>query len=106
MKKYDLTSSSGLQKALKDICKYSFMTSPLGLVKYTLDKVLDSSKQFETQRDVAVELIRRGKEQGVDEMEIVMENKRGFKLNVPVEEAKIDTALGSDDKMHIKVKYK
>jgi len=39
-------------------------------------------------------------------MEIVMDNKRGFKLNVPMEDVKIDALVGADDKMHIKVKYK
>ena len=39
-------------------------------------------------------------------MEITIQNSRGLKLNIPAEEAQIDTVIGSDEKMHIRVKYK
>ena len=39
-------------------------------------------------------------------MEITIDNHKGFKLNVPMEGEKIDTSIGSNDKMTLKVKYK
>lgn len=107
MKKYDLTSSKGLQNAMKYIGDNVFTINPaLGLAKYVVDKFSDLSKSWESQRDTALELIRKGKEQGVDEMEITMSNKRGFRLNAPVDGVNIDTMIGADEKMHVKVKYK
>ena len=38
--------------------------------------------------------------------ENVVDNTRGFKLNLPIDkDIKIDTIIGADEKMHIKVKY-
>jgi 2-keto-3-deoxy-6-phosphogluconate aldolase len=71
-----------------------------------LDKVF-SSETLKLQKDTAEQLIKRGKEEGVDEMEITVKNARGFKLNMPIDEnLKINTLIGADEKMHIKVKYK
>ena len=55
---------------------------------------------------MAEKLITKGKENGVDEMDITMDNSRGFKLKVPIEGVDIETKLGADEKMHVKVKYK
>ena len=71
-----------------------------------LDKVF-SSDTLKLQKETAEQLIKRGKEEGVDAMEITVNNSRGFKLNMPIDESlKIDTMIGADEKMHIKVKYK
>ena len=39
-------------------------------------------------------------------MEIVLNNTKGFKLNIPLEGGKIDTVLGNDGKIHVKVRFK
>jgi len=108
MEKFDLTTESGFKNVanfLGDNLLLIF-NPKLGIAKYIIDKITDLRKSFNVQRDAAIELIKKGKEQGVDDMEIVMDNKRGFKLNVPMEDVKIDALVGADDKMHIKVKYK
>ena len=41
------------------------------------------------------------------ETKIILDNKKGFHFNAPIEEGiKIETALGSDEKIKIRVKYK
>ena len=107
MEKYDLTTKDGLQTAL-DVLESTFMFNPtIALIKYVIDKFTDLSKSLDAQQKAAEVLIRQGKENGVDDMEITMNNKRGFKLNVPIDEGvKIDTMIGSDEKMTIKVRYK
>lgn len=35
-----------------------------------------------------------------------MDNSRGFKLKVPIDGIDVETKLGVDEKMHVKVKYK
>ena len=108
MKKFDLTTQKGVESVKKFISDDSlFVLSPvLGLGKYVFDKIFDSSKTYEAQREALAELIKKGKEQGVGEMEITMHNVRGGKFNIPVEDAKIDVSVGTDEKLHVKVKYK
>lgn len=102
MKKYDLTSNKDIQRIVSD-----FGMNPLNaLAKYALDKITDFSNAWNTQRDVATRLIKEGKEHGVKEMEITINNTRGLKFNIPMDDVKIDTVVGADEKMHIKVKYK
>ena len=40
-------------------------------------------------------------------MEITLDNKKGLHFNAPIDESiKIETVLGSDEKVRIRVKYK
>lgn len=74
----------------------------LGLAKLVLDKLLSSKDQGE----IATELIRKGKENGVKEMEIVIDNKKRFDFGVPIEGIDIKAKAGNDEKIHVKVIYK
>lgn len=109
MKKFDLTTQKGMESVKKYISDNAilFAVNPmLGLLKSGMDKIFDSSKTYEAQREVAVELIKKGKENGVDEMEIKMKNNRGGKVNIPVDDVKIETSIGSGEVVIVKVKYK
>lgn len=83
------------------------MISPIvSIGKYIFEKLF-SKDTIKAQQEAAESLIKKGKENGVDEMEITVDNTRGFKLNVPMDDdVKIDTVVGADEKMVIKVKYK
>jgi hypothetical protein len=115
MEKYDLTNKKELVKVAKKLMSGPFANNLIAgnhaipniweLGKMVLDKLFPSEMQ-ELQKDTAEQLIKRGKEEGVDEMEITIKNSRGFKLNIPDDGLKIDTLIGADEKMHIKVKYK
>lgn len=116
MEKYDLTDKKELIKVTKDIMSGPFANALIAvnplvpvILKFggmILDKIY-STETLKLQKDTAESLIKRGKENGVDEMEITVKNSRGFKLNVPIDDGiKIDTMIGADEKMHIKVKYK
>lgn len=100
--KYDLTN----REELRSVIEYLSVSSPLFSVgKYFFDKIF-SKDTIKAQQEAAESLIKKGKENGVDEMEITVDNTRGFKLNVPMDDVKIDTVVGADEKMVIKVKYK
>ena len=102
MEKYDLTKKSGYDKAiaLLNVCS---KTS----VYYKVAKWIFDSNSAEKQGKIAEDLIIVGKERGVDEMEITLDNKKGLHFNAPIDESvKIETVLGSDEKVRIRVKYK
>ena len=101
--KFDLTNKKELRAVLTD---YVIISNPmLAVGKYVIEKVF-SKDTIKAQVEAAESLIKKGKDNGVDEMEITVDNTRGFKLNVPLDDVKIDTVVGADEKMRIKVKYK
>lgn len=107
MEQYDLTNNKGLAKAAGVLSDNLLLVNPgLALGKYLIDKVTDLTKTWAVQRETAEKLIKKGKEDGVDEMEITMDNHRGFKMNVPIDGVQINTHLGANEKMVVKVKYK
>ena len=95
MEKFDLTTKTGKTKAFTQM-------SLFGLATLALDKLVSSKDQGE----IAKELIRKGKEDGVKEMEITLNNDKGFDFGVPVEGIDIKAKAGSNKKIHIKVVYK
>lgn len=104
MEKYDLTTSEGLKNAVKlTAIGYG---NPVFLL-YKLGEKLFSSDNTKEQSEVVEKLIKSGKEKEVDEMEIKIKNSKGFKFKVPLEEGvQIDTSLGTNEELIIKVKYK
>lgn len=110
-KSYDLTKPDVLKSVLSNMLPqstidYILVPSPLTyLAKKALDNILNSDTTTK-QAEAAKSLIMQGKEDGVDEMEIKIENTKGFKLDIPIEDVKVDTIIGADEKMYIKVKYK
>ena len=101
METFDLTTKDGMEMANK-----YFELTPVGML-FKIGKMIFDSDSVKKQGKVAEDLIKVGKEKGVDEMEIILDNKKGFHFNAPIEEGiKIETALGSDEKIKIRVKYK
>ena len=105
MEIFDLTTKDGMEIAKKYVLSY-FELTPVGML-YKLGKIIFDSDRVKTQGKAAEDLIKVGKEKGVDEMEIILDNKKGFHFDAPIDEGiKIDTVLGSDEKVRIRVKYK
>ena len=103
MKKFDLTTKEGLNEVFSIglIC----MNPMFVLGKYLIDKIFIESE--DKQRELAEKIIIKGKEQGVDELEIKVKNFRGASFNLPIDESvKIESRFGNDNEMTIKVKYK
>ena len=101
METFDLTTKAGME-----IAKKYFELTPVGML-FKIGKMILDSDSVKKQGKTVEDLIKAGKERGVDEMEIILDNKKGFHFNAPIEEGiKIETALGSDEKIKIRVKYK
>lgn len=103
MKKFDLTTKEGLNEIVKSnfIC-----INPLfALGKYVIDKIFIESE--DKQRELAEKIIVEGKRQGVDELEIKVKNFSGASFNLPLEDSvKIESHIGINNEIVIKVKYK
>lgn len=105
METFDLTTNEGMKMAKKYVLSY-FEITPVGIL-YKFGKMIFDSDSVKKQGKAAEDLIKVGKEKGVDEMEIILDNKKGFHFNAPIEkDTTIETTLGSDEKIKIRVKYK
>lgn len=105
MEIFDLTTKDGMEIAKKYVLNY-FELTPVGML-YKIGKMIFDSDSVKKQGKTVEDLIKAGKEKGVDEMEIILDNKKGFHFDAPIDDGiKIDTVLGSDEKVRIRVKYK
>ena len=100
-----MTTKTGKIKAFTQMSLFSFNPLP-GLATLALEKLLEKLVSCKDQGEIAKELIRKGKEDGVKEMEITLNNDKGFDFGVPVEGIDIKAKAGSNEKIHIKVVYK
>lgn len=55
---------------------------------------------------MAEALIEKGYRDGVDEMEVTVDNSTGVKINIPTDKCSVDTLVGTKDKMTLRIKYK
>ena len=100
MKKYDLTTEAGR----------SFMEIlfPGPSLVYKIGKAIlaRNSESTRRQKEMAEALIEKGYRDGVDEMEITVNNSTGVKINIPTDKCSVDTLVGTNDKMTLRIKYK
>ena len=101
IKKYDLNTPEGIQQVKKVL----WLTSPVLAVGELFISKIFGNPTVDEQAKLAVELIKTGKKEGVDEMEISMKDKKGFELDVPIDGVEINTSLGGKGEMIVKVKY-
>lgn len=103
-KNFDLTTVEGMQIAKGFISKVIFNTPLYRLLD--MGKRLIGSEATKEQGEVVRKLIKEGKEKGVDEMEIVVDNIKGINLGIPIEGTDIKLMAGNNENSKIKVKYK
>lgn len=100
--KFDLTTKKGMYTALACLSVINPLAAPVALC---LNKIFNS-EATKDQGKVVEDLIRKGKEQGVTEMEITLDNKKGINFSCPIEGAEIKTMVGNAETTTIKVKFK
>ena len=71
-----------------------------------LSSIVSGTEISEEQRRTALEIIKAGKDKGVDELEIEVDQAVGMKLISDNEIFKSNAVIGSTGKMTIKIKYK
>lgn len=107
MERFDLTKKSEAEKAIAFCKDFGMIAFPHLAIPYKIAKWIFDSDSAKKQGEIAKKLIEAGKQNGVDEMEITLDNTEGIHFDAPIDEnCKIDTVIGSDEKVVIKVKYK
>ena len=99
METFDLTTKDGME-----IAKKYFELTPVGML-FKIGKMIFDSDSVKKQGKTVEDLIKAGKEKGVDEMDILLDRMDGLKIDVPGD-IRLSTEFGSHDKMTIHVKYK
>jgi hypothetical protein len=94
-----------MKSAIDKIQKYTGFNPLL----WTVGKILDATAPASgaaKQSEAAVEIIKAGKENGVDKMTIVMDEQAGAQFSAPIEGVNISAGVGSKGKIKIEVTYK
>jgi hypothetical protein len=107
IKYFDITTLEERKNAMRDSL-IDAMFPGWRLLKWawsTSTGVLDS-REIESQRKTAIDIIRAGKESNTDELEITVAEKAGLGLGARVEDIPIDVTLGKSGNMTLKVRYK
>ncbi len=105
MVKFDLTTEEGMKKAMKNSLDSLF---PIPSLMFKIGKAILSRNAVSAhnQKQVAEALIEKGYQNGVEEMVITMDNTTGVKIRIPTEKCDVETSVGGNDKMTLRVKYK
>ena len=102
MKQFNLTTKEGLLAAKELLVSLNPVANVL--IK-TIEKITSSDNSKE-QAKIAERLIKQGKDNNVDEMEITLKNTTGLELKIPTDGVEITTMLGANETTTLKVKYK
>ena len=113
-KEFDLTSAEGLKlaKQFASIAFFPFREPPIiFLVRKGFEFFSDvlnnaNERTLQEQRKTAVDIIKAGKESGVDEIEIELDQKVGVDIGADLEGIPVKFMVGKNGKMKLKVKYK
>lgn len=101
--KFDLTTEKGLKTASDIAAVFPMVSLASKIGKAILSR---NTESVQNQRAVAEALIEKGYRNGVDEMEITMDNTTGAKISIPMDKCSVETMLGADDKLTLRVKFK
>jgi len=107
--KQDLTTKSGLKNASEFLEKNGiYLAGGLpGIAILAVKEIFFSAdEKTNKQIKVAENLIKHGKEQGVDSMTVKVNNKTGTHLKSTMKEYPLEFTLGSNNDMEVTVKYK
>jgi hypothetical protein len=114
-KKFDVRTPEGRRQATEAFDKYGWVIGlpwvywkvGKAIVRGVRSLTVDANvKEIEAQKQTAAEIIRLGKEQGVDELEITMSQQAGIGFKSPIEGTPIEFNVGTSGTMTLKVKYK
>jgi len=105
---HDLTTAEGWKAAIASLRGIPLVATMYAPHFWVADKIIDAltpGKASQRQAQAACDLIKEGKKNGVKKMTIVLDEKAGFDLDVPIEGVKVNASFGSKGKTTIDVEY-
>lgn len=102
---FDLTTRDGIKRAI-DTAQKIIGSNPFFWIAKQIFEVTKPAAAATAQAQAAAELIKSGKENGVDKMTIVMDEQAGAHFSSPIEGVNISAGIGSKGKIKIDVTYK
>ncbi len=103
---FNVTTADGLKQALESFDKHGWIYAPgPWLLKKAWDWI-SSPDTIQEQRKMAIDLIKAGRDNGVDEMKITLDQAAGIDIGADVEGIPIKAKIGKSGKMTLEVKYK
>jgi hypothetical protein len=107
---YNLTTKTGLEKALDNSLALKILFPHLILANKVMKHILSRKPTAEQQADTAEKLIKAGRENNVDELDIVVSNEAAAKLKIalPIKGIPIEFSpdFGIRGETKVRVKYK
>ena len=103
---FDLTTDDGRKLAWQSFDRWGWIYSPTAwLVKKAVDFISTAEKAQE-QRKTAIELIKAGRENGLEEMRVTVDQNAGIDIEAKLKGIPIKTKIGNSGKITIEVKYR
>jgi hypothetical protein len=113
MSKYDVSDPEERKRVLESLLLLNptlYIVRMLGVAVWEgLSSAMFNTvdQEIKAQKEAVIEIIKTGKEQGVDELEVTMSQKAGIGLDLSgIDGISVDTTFGTSAKMTMKVKYK
>lgn len=105
MLQYNLTTKDGLMDAKKVLAPIGI---GIGVALLLIRKKIFGSDPDNTkeQAEVAGELLKKGKELGVKNMQITLNGTKGINLKIPIDGVDITTMVGSNNTIIVNAEYK
>ncbi len=104
--KFNLTTVEGRKQALESFDKHGWIYAPqIWLIKKAWDWIA-APDTIQEQRKTALELIKAGRDNSVDEMKITLDQTAGMDIGANFEGIPIKAKIGKSGKITLEVKYK
>ena len=105
---FNLTTPEGRKNALDAFDKYGWISFPqFWLLRLAWKGISEKTiKTVAAQKNVAIDLIRAGKEHGVEQMTIVLDQTIGMDIGAEVDGVPIKVKIGDSGHVVVSVKYK
>jgi len=103
---FNLTTVDGRKQALESFDKYGWIYAPGSWLAKKAWDWISSPDTIEEQRKTAIELIKAGRDNDVDEMKITVDQTAGIDIGTKIEDIPVKAMIGKSGKMTLEVKYK
>jgi len=100
---FDLTTQNGYNSAYDTIKNLSWLISPIG---WLIWKAFDNDNTVEKQVELAIQLIRAGRESGLKSLKIKISNKAALQIGTNIEGIPINVGFQGDNFMELEIIYK